>query len=201
MPRKSGRPPKADAEASRQQIIDATIKLIREKGADAVTVRNVCQVADIGTGTFYFHFQNKDDLLIYFLREMPFGTCELKAPINDPAERSVELYMMLIDRYMDLGIDFMKSFYSTENKPLSAYLGEDNGTFPSGTIMARNEADMLFAQENGSIRTDANVHQICMDICTIVKGCVFEWCLTDGQMNLSETLRRIIRGYMLQYLT
>ena len=132
---------------------------------------------------------------------MPFGTCELKAPINDPAERSVELYMILIDRYVDLGIDFMKSFYSTANKPLSAYLGEDNGAFLSGTIMARNEADMLLAQENGSICTDANVHQICMDICTIVKGCVFEWCLTDGQMNLSEALRRIIRGYMLQYLT
>lgn len=200
MPRKSGRPPKADGEASRQQIIDAAIKIIKEKGADAVTVRNVCQVADIGTGTFYFHFQNKDDLLMYFLREMPFETCKLNVPISDPAGRSVELYMLLINRYMELGLDFMKSFYSTGNKPLSAYLGEEEGMFPKGTVMARNEADMLLAQEVGVIKANADAHQICMDICTIVKGCVFEWCLTDGNMDVHVILKRILLGYMAQYL-
>lgn len=200
MPRKSGRPPKADADASKQQIIDATIKLIKEQGAQAVTVRNVCQVADVGTGTFYFHFQNKDDLLMYFLREIPFANCELKTPIENPADRTVELYMLLIDRYMELGSNFMKHFYSTDNKPLSAYLGEENGTFPEGTVMARNEADLLLAQRHGAIRSDANVHQICMDICTIVKGCVFEWCLTDGSMGLCTTLKRIITGYCLPHM-
>lgn len=201
MPRKSGRPPKADGDASRQQIIDAAIKIIKEKGADAVTVRSVCQAADVGTGTFYFHFQNKDNLLMVFLREMPFETCELTAPIHDPAARSVELYMLLINRYMDLGVDFMKSFYSTGNKPLSAYLGEEEGVFPKGTVMARNESDMLLAQEAGVIKAIANAHQICMDICTIVKGCVFEWCLTDGHMDIYETLKRILTGYMTQYLS
>ena len=62
--------------------------------------------------------------------------------------------------------------------------------------MARNEADLLLAQRYGAIRSDANMHQICMDICTIVKGCVFEWCLTDGSMGLCTTLKRIITGYM-----
>lgn len=201
MPRKSGRPPKADGEASRQQMIDATIKIIKEKGADAVTVRSVCQAADVGTGTFYFHFQNKDDLLMVFLREMPFETCELTTPISDPAARSVELYMLLIHRYMELGLDFMKRFYSTGNKPLSAYLGEEEGRFPKGTVMARNETDMLLAKKAGVIKADADAHRICMDICTIVKGCVFEWCLTDGRMDICSTLKRIIIGYMEQYIS
>ena len=200
MPRKSGRPPKADGEASRQQMIDATIKIIKEKGADAVTVRSVCQAADVGTGTFYFHFQNKDDLLMVFLREMPFETCELTTPIIDPAARSVELYMLLIHRYMELGLDFMKRFYSTGNKPLSAYLGEEEGVFPKGTVMARNESDMLLAQEDRVIKANADAHQICMDICTIVKGCVFEWCLTDGKMEIHETLSRILSAYLRQYM-
>ncbi len=200
MPRKSGRPPKADAEASRQQIIDAAIKIIREKGADAVTVRNVCQAADVSTGTFYFHFQNKDDLLMVFLREMPFETCELTTPIHEPAARSVELYLLLIHRYMELGLDFMKNFYSTGNKPLSAYLGEHEGVFPKGTVMARNEADLLLAKQAGVIKANADAHQICMDICTIVKGCVFEWCLTDGRMQIRETLGRILSAYLREYM-
>jgi len=200
MPRKSGRPPKSDGEASRQQMIDAAIKIIKEKGADAVTVRSVCQAADVGTGTFYFHFQNKDDLLMFFLREMPFETCELITPISDPAARSVELYMLLIHRYMELGLDFMKRFYSTGNKPLSAYLGEEEGRFPKGTVMARNETDMLLAKKAGVIKADADAHQISMDICTIVKGCVFEWCLTDGKIEIRETLSRILSAYLRRYM-
>ena len=32
MPKRSGRPPRADREASRQQIIDAAARLIRDRG-------------------------------------------------------------------------------------------------------------------------------------------------------------------------
>jgi hypothetical protein len=35
-----------------------------------------------------------------------------------------------------------------------------------------------------------------MDICTIVKGCVFEWALDDGQMDIAQALQRIIRTYL-----
>ena len=68
MPRKSGRPPKSTCSGTenKQLIIETTIRLIKEQGADYITVRNVCREADIGTGTFYYHFKNKDDLLMYF---------------------------------------------------------------------------------------------------------------------------------------
>ena len=48
MPRKSGRPVKADSnEDNKQKIIDATVHLIRTKGADHITVRGVCREADV----------------------------------------------------------------------------------------------------------------------------------------------------------
>ena len=130
MPGKSGRPTKqtaAEKEESKQLIINAAVKLISKKGADFITVRNVCREADIGTGTFYYHFKNKDDLLMYFLREISFEKCKLQASPEQIAERIAELYMHLIDRYMELGPDFMKSFYSTGNRSLSAYMGEVEG--------------------------------------------------------------------------
>lgn len=36
-----------------------------------------------------------------------------------------------------------------------------------------------------------------MDICTIVKGCLFEWALDDGQMDITKALQRIIRAYLI----
>ena len=202
MPRKSGRPPKSDGTETdnKQRIIDAAVKLIREQGADSITVRNVCREADIGTGTFYYHFKNKGDLLMYFLRETSFRGFALNTPLSQIADRTVELYMLLIARYMELGLDFMKSFYSTGNRSLSAYMGEVDGAFEPYTVMARSEVELTQAQEQGYIKKGADVHTLCMDICTIVKGCVFEWCLTDGTMELEQALSRIVKGYLQPYL-
>ena len=200
MSKRSGRPLQANSEASKQSIIDAAVRLIKNGSADAITIRNICTEAGISNGTFYFHFKNKDDLLMYFLKETSFDTSMLETPIRNIADRSVELYMILVNRYRELGLDFMKSFYSTGNKPLSAYLGEQNGSFPEGTIMARNESDIRKAQSMHVLSLDTDPHIMAMDICTIVKGCVFEWCLTDGNMDIRKTLNRIIHGYFQQYL-
>ena len=65
-----GRPKKAEsATDNKQKIIDTTIELVRRHGADAVTVRSVCEAAELSIGTFYHYFSNKDDLLMYFVRE------------------------------------------------------------------------------------------------------------------------------------
>ena len=40
-----------------------------------------------------------------------------------------------------------------------------------------------------------NAHELSMDVCTIVKGCVFEWALNDGKMDIHEVLIRILRRF------
>ncbi len=202
MPGKSGRPLAKDGKGleNKQQIIDAAVRLIRDKGADSVTVRNVCREADVSNGTFYHYFRDKDDLLMSFLKEIPFGAAGLTIPVNDISGRIVELYMLLISRYMELGLDFMKSFYSTGNRSLSAYMGENDGRFEPGTVMHRSETEMAEALKQGIIKDGTDVHLVCMDICTIVKGCVFEWCLNNGAMDVERALRRIVAGYLKDYL-
>ena len=197
MANKRGRPAKtSEPTDAKQKLIDTTVALIKKYGADTITVRNVCEEAGLSIGTFYHHFQNKDDLLMYFVRETSFDSFVLETPPEDIAGRVCELYMHLIDRYLALGEEFMKSFYTTGNKALSAYMGQENGCFADGTVMARCERELLEAQEQGFIKKNANAHILSMDICTIVKGCVFEWALDDGRMNISESLRRIIGAYM-----
>ena len=185
MPRKSGRPVKADSnEDNKQKIIDATVHLIRTKGADHITVRGVCKGANVSIGTFYHYFRDKDDLMMFFVRTTPFSDAELKTPLSDIPARISELYMMLIDLYLDLGEDFMKSFYSTSNISLSAYMGEE----------------LQAALDAGYVDAKTDVHTACMDICTIIKGCVFEWCLVNGDMDIRESVYRIIGNYLTPYL-
>lgn len=200
MANKRGRPSKAsDPADAKQKLIDTTVELIKKYGADTITVRSVCEEAGLSIGTFYHHFQNKDDLLMYFVREASFDNFVLETPLADVAGRVCELYMHLIDRYLTLGEEFMKSFYTTGNKALSAYMGQENGCFADGTVMARCERELIDAREQGFLKKDADPHLLSMDICTIVKGCVFDWALDDGRMDIAESLRRIVKAYLETY--
>ena len=196
MANRSGRPAKGSEQNSKEKIINTTISIIKENGADAVTVRDVCSRAGLSVGTFYHYFRDKDDLMMFFLKETSFEAFDLKTPLSDSAGRMTELYMHLIRKYMDLGLDFMKSFYSTGNLSLSSYMGETDGAFASGTVMARSEAEMRDALSAGFIKVNTDIHTVCMDICTIVKGCVFEWCLNDGRPDIESILHRILENYL-----
>ncbi len=48
---------------TRDQLIRAAVELTLEKGYDAVTVQDITDRADLGRGTFYIHFKEKEDVL------------------------------------------------------------------------------------------------------------------------------------------
>lgn len=49
----------------KKAIIDATIKLINEKGSnpDDITVRDICKEADVSVSLMNYHFQTKENLI------------------------------------------------------------------------------------------------------------------------------------------
>ena len=194
--KKCGRPLKTAFDSdNKKKIIDTTINLIRTDGADSLTVRAICQKCDLSAGTFYHYFQSKDDLLVYFLKSGCFFHKDFGATLSDPVEYVVALYMSLVAQYQDLGIRFMKNFYSCGNTALSSYMGQRNRSFAPDTIMYVCEQRLKQFQADGKLRLDADPHEISEDVCTIVKGCVFEWCICDSEMELEKTLRRIIEKY------
>ena len=59
---------KASKEFRRQQLIDATIKVLAQKGYATLTVADVARAAGLSTGIIIFHFISKDELLASVLR-------------------------------------------------------------------------------------------------------------------------------------
>jgi AcrR family transcriptional regulator len=51
-------------ERTHRLLHQALVELIHERGWDAITVRDVCERADVGRSTFYVHFADKEDLLV-----------------------------------------------------------------------------------------------------------------------------------------
>jgi AcrR family transcriptional regulator len=50
-------------ERTRAVLIDAAIKVVAEKGIEALKITDVTTMADLANGTFYNHFEDKDAIL------------------------------------------------------------------------------------------------------------------------------------------
>ncbi len=74
---------------TRFALMDAAQSLVRERGAEGVTIQDITDRADVGLGTFYNYFESKselfgailDNLNAQFFAEVD----ELQAGIKDPA--------------------------------------------------------------------------------------------------------------------
>lgn len=63
MPKSARRtPPKPARGAARTALLDATHKLVRQKGWTATSVDALCETAGVTKGAFFHHFASKDDL-------------------------------------------------------------------------------------------------------------------------------------------
>ena len=47
---------------TRAALQDALISLVLEKGYDPITIKDICDAANVGRATFYAHYKSKDDL-------------------------------------------------------------------------------------------------------------------------------------------
>lgn len=54
------------AEETRERIVDAALKLFREQGFDATTMRDVAAAAGVATGAAYYYFRSKEELVMAF---------------------------------------------------------------------------------------------------------------------------------------
>lgn len=56
----------AKAEETRNRILDAALRLFRERGFDATTMRDVAAEAGVATGAAYYYYRSKEELVMAF---------------------------------------------------------------------------------------------------------------------------------------
>lgn len=70
---------KADAEATRRQILRAAERVFYEKGVSTATMEDVAHAAGVTRGAIYWHFENKTDLFIALYRSVPLPQKDMVA--------------------------------------------------------------------------------------------------------------------------
>jgi AcrR family transcriptional regulator len=69
---------------TRRLLHEALVTLILERGWDAVSVRDVCEKADVGRSTFYVHFADKENLLLSGFDELHLAMEQIRSTAKVP---------------------------------------------------------------------------------------------------------------------
>jgi AcrR family transcriptional regulator len=80
---------------TRRLLIQTTLQLILEKGYDAISIQDITDRADLGRGTFYIHFKDKEDAVWAAFQDL-FKALEQEAHAQlDRRQPQVEYYGLL----------------------------------------------------------------------------------------------------------
>ena len=61
-------PRSVQTQNTKEKIYKAAVDIIKKKGYEYLSISNICKVAHISNGTFFYHFKTKEDLLSYYLK-------------------------------------------------------------------------------------------------------------------------------------
>jgi AcrR family transcriptional regulator len=62
---------------TRRRLLKAAKQLFAEKGIDLTTIDDITQRADVGKGTFYYHFSDKNEVIAELIRHVLTGLIKL----------------------------------------------------------------------------------------------------------------------------
>ena len=192
-----------DRELSRQQmksketkarIFKAAKDILRKKGYEELSIKNICEEAGVSNGSFYHHFKTKDDLLSYYIEEQPGinpDLSELPADAKDAKETIIYVYINYVRYCKELGVEFMSNYYTPKNQSLNPRLRTER---PCPIVTVQNYIRKCI--DAGIIAPKLSLDALSTDIRMIVIGNVFEWCLKQGKADFEENMRRSLKIYL-----
>ena len=173
------------AQKTREKLLVTSLDLMKRKGYQSTTVRDICAEADISVGTFYSYFPSKTDLFfdIYKTGDDYFSeTVAYRIEGSNAKERILDFFRYYAKLNIDTGIDLVRVLYNPENS-----------WFIKKRPMHRLLADIIAAGlARKELATERGENEIVDYLFTIARGCCYNWCITGGELDLSSELNKYI---------
>lgn len=176
------------------RIFRAAKTILRKKGYEELSIKNICEEAGVSNGSFYHHFKTKDDLLSYYIEEQPSinpDFLDLPANAEEAKTTIIHVYLNYVQYCRELGLEFMANYYTPKNQSLNPAIWTER---PYPIVTVHNY--LKKALDSGIIQMKLPLEDVTTDIRMIVIGNVFEWCLKEGDADFEGNMRRSLETYL-----
>jgi AcrR family transcriptional regulator len=175
--------------STRMHILECAINLFKESGYDQVTIKNICEKAEVAKSTFYYHYQTKEDLIKDFFKTIDINVEQMmQALLTDDncleqMWRIIELYYQ---RLIDAGIEITRMVYMTNLVQDKHILGADNAIAKDMYLTLLKRAREKKVITNCS----KNNEDLYSSLVYSLTGISYLWCVQEGKFDLLSECRK-----------
>ncbi len=181
------------------QIIAIALELFAKKGYHKTKLSEILHKAGIAKGTFYLHFNGKDDLLHMIvdthLEEMYRIISVLDISMDKPFEEINSLYITIAQKLIhDKNFKLFARIMLKEAIGLDKSLLQKLNNFYN-KIISMSAEYIARAQKKGRVITSLDPLFTSMCIIGSVKELVFQWAVNDESMDIEKAIITAISVY------
>ncbi|GAF24115.1 MULTISPECIES: TetR/AcrR family transcriptional regulator [Shouchella] len=186
---------------NQQVLMDAALPLLARKGFHKTKVSDIVKQAGVAQGTFYWHFKNKEAIVLHILKEgeryllnvIYSGYRKQVGSLNDMTTSSKDLMQTLFS-YAESNKDYMQLLLKT---------GQDSDekirSQIASTLQAIEQAfanNIARAQELHMLPATYSNHTLAAMLASLVFGTIDRWLFREGDslatLNAEEMARQIV---------
>jgi TetR/AcrR family transcriptional regulator, fatty acid metabolism regulator protein len=175
---------------TKKKIFKASIHLFEEYGYDNVTVEQICNEVGIAKGTFYVHYNAKDDIPRSMYRSIIQSTLKESMekfieeyPNSTPKERLFHNCVTTLKFCGDIKVEITMLSYISNFKSI---MNTKENLLKD--VLLSEEFDQLIEQcaKDSNSYSEELCNYIHNFLCTVLNGAMIEWCFADGEYDIVE---------------
>lgn len=183
------------SEQTREKIFRAALKLFAERGFNATTIEAITAAADVGKGTFFNYFENKESVLLNY-RELQMERVAAFVAANRASDRP--LAPLLLELALTLTIEQGQSPGLIQSL-LTAVFGNETVQKRMAEAIDGNVRQLALLighrQERGELRRDLSPFDIAQGFQRMIFGTMITWSLAPVDP-LEESMKRSIELFV-----
>lgn len=184
-------PRKIKAMQTRKKIIETALYLFSKKSFDETTVDEIVKLSGTSKGAFYNHFKSKYEIFLEKFKEIDefYEEFTLSLPEEESASEKLihfaESQMVFLRDYWGKGL--FRTLYTNASPEHNYFLDKDRALF---RIINKFVYE---GQIKGEFKNDLSAKEITIIITRVMRGTLFDWCISDNDFDLINETRKIVR--------
>lgn len=167
----------------REDILNATLDLITEEGLQSVTFAKIFKQANVGSGTLYNYFKNKEELVNELFKETTMHMSKFVITNYNPTLTLYERFKCFLQNMADFALTYPKELWFIENYYHSPYISEELRKADMSS-MKEFYSIILEGQKQGIIR-EMNLMMCCQIVTSLITSVI------KGFLNNKYPLTRV----------
>ena len=98
------------ASRTRRKLKEAALDVFSEKSVDAATVEEITEKADLGKGTLYQHFEDKEEIVITLVEEAVEHLIEILRAYSSEPQTLEEMLEHLLNAHYEFSVEAKEEF-------------------------------------------------------------------------------------------